>query len=103
LPRTSAEPSSNTPAIFRASKPRQWSRRCIRSALRRTLEAEQMTYRDAVAELRMKPAIEYLRKTRVTQPGQATNKSPAIAGDTWPRVEQLIYVNSRSVDRITMV
>ena len=38
LLRTSAEPSSNTPAIFRASKPWQWGCRCVRSALRRKLE-----------------------------------------------------------------
>ena len=38
LLRTSAEPSSNTPAIFRASKPWQWGCPCDPSALRRKLE-----------------------------------------------------------------
>ena len=46
-----------------------------------------MTYRDAVAELRMKLAIEYLRNTRVTQLGHATQQVSRIAGHTWPRVE----------------
>lgn len=35
-------------------------------ALRRKLEAEQMTYRDVVAEVRMKLAVEYLRTTPMT-------------------------------------
>lgn len=35
-------------------------------ALRRKLEAEQMTYRDVLAEVRMKLAVEYLRNTRMT-------------------------------------
>ena len=34
--------------------------------LRRKLEAQQMTYRQIVAELRMKLALEYLRNTRMT-------------------------------------
>lgn len=34
--------------------------------LRRRLEAEQITYRDVVAEVRMKLAVEYLRNTRMT-------------------------------------
>ena len=34
--------------------------------LRRKLEAEQVTYRDVVAEVRMKLAVEYLRNTRMT-------------------------------------
>ncbi len=34
--------------------------------LRRRLEAEQVTYRDVVAEVRMKLAVEYLRNTRMT-------------------------------------
>lgn len=34
--------------------------------LRRRLEAEQVTYRDVIAELRMKLAVEYLRNTRMT-------------------------------------
>lgn len=34
--------------------------------LRRKLEAEQITYRDIVAEVRMKLAVEYLRNTRMT-------------------------------------
>ena len=48
----------------------------MRNALRRKLEEEQMTCRDTIAELYMKPAIEYLRKTRVTQLGHAINTSP---------------------------
>ena len=72
----------------------------LRSALRRKLEA-QMTYREVVAELRIKLAIEYLRNTQVTNSDMRHNKSPAIACDTWPRVERLIYINTRSVDRIT--
>jgi AraC-like DNA-binding protein len=35
-------------------------------ALRRRLEAEKTTYRDLLAEVRMRLAIEYLRKTRMT-------------------------------------
>jgi AraC-like DNA-binding protein len=35
-------------------------------ALRRRLEAENTTYRDLLAEVRMRLAIEYLRKTRMT-------------------------------------
>ena len=35
---------------------------------------EQMTYRDVVAELRMKLAIEYFRNTQVTQLGYATQQ-----------------------------
>ena len=34
-----------------------------------------MTYRDVVAELRIKLAIEYLRNTQVTQLGYATTTS----------------------------
>ena len=45
------------------------------SALRRKME--QMTYRDVVAELRIKLAIEDLRNKRVTSDVRC-NKSPAI-------------------------
>ena len=50
------------------------------SALRRKME--QMTYRDVVAELRIKLAIEDLRNKRVTHSDVRRNKSPAIACDT---------------------
>ena len=69
-------------------------------AASRKLEA-QMTYRDVVAELRMKLAIEYLRNTQVPNSDMRDNKSPAITCDTWPRVERLIYINTRSAARIT--
>lgn len=40
--------------------------------LRRRLEAQQMTYREIVAEIRMKLAVEYLRNTRMTNDEIAT-------------------------------
>ena len=49
----------------------------------------------------MNLAIEYLRNMQVPNSGMRDNKSLTITCGTSPRVEGLIYVNTRSAARIT--
>ena len=60
-----------------------------------------MTYRGCRCRAAHELAIEYLRNMQVPNSGMRDNKSLVITCDTLPRVERLIYVNTRSAARIT--